>query len=125
MDPHAFEIRWRDVLLLVGFAGLALVGRRHGGAAGIAIGEASVLLALGLVLWRHAGVRATLRNLDPVLRAVAVLLPGLLVVGQVLGQGDRLYPFVTWPLYTSSLAANPSYHEYTATLADGREAPLP
>ena len=120
-----FELRRRDVVLLAGLTGLALLGRRFLGSAGVAVGEASAFLAIGLLLWRHAGVRATLRHLDPLPRALALLLPGLLVAGQVAGQGDRLYPFVTWPLYTTSLRANPSYHEYTAALADGREIPLP
>jgi hypothetical protein len=120
-----FQLERRDILLLVGLVSLTLLGRRYLGAVGPAVGEASAFLAMGLLLSRHAGVRATLRNLDPLPRALAILLPALLVAGQVLGRDDRLFPFVTWPLYTNSMPANPSYHEYTATLATGREIPLP
>jgi len=114
------RLRRRDVFLLIGLVSLTLLSRRYLGRAGPAVGEASAFLAMGLVLGRHAGVHATLRALDRPRRVLVTLLPVLIVAGQVAGLGDRLYPFVTWPLYTNSLPGNPSYHEYTATLATGR-----
>jgi hypothetical protein len=115
----------RDVVLLVGLGGLIVLGRRHLGDAGVLGGEISAFLAMGLVFWRHAGVRAILHDLDPLRRVLVVLLPALLVAGHAANLGDRPYPFVTWQLYTDSLPRNPSYHEYTATLATGRVIPLP
>jgi hypothetical protein len=120
-----FQLGRRDVVVLIGLGCLIVLGRRHLGDAGLLVGEISAFLAMGLVLWRHAGVRAILYGLDPLRRVLVVLIPTLLVAGHVANLGDRPYPFVTWQLYTDSLPRNPTYHEYTATLATGREIPLP
>ena len=120
-----FHLGRRDVILLVGLGSLIVLSRRHLGGAGVLVGESLAFLAMGLLLWRHTGVRATLHSLDPPRRVLVVLLPVLIVAGHVINLGDRLYPFVNWQLYTHSFPGNASYHEYTATLATGHVISLP
>lgn len=115
----------RDIVLLVGLVSLAILSRWGPSGAGRRVGETAGFLAIGWILWRHPSVRATLDALDPLRRGLAVLLPGLVIAGHVTNLGDQAYPFVSWPLYTRSLPPNPSYHEYTATLATGRVIVLP
>lgn len=120
-----FHLARRDVLLLVGLASLALLARLRFDDRGVFVGEISIFLAMALLLSRHASVRTAFQSLEPWRRVLVALLPALLVIGQVANRGDRLYPFLTWELYTTSLSGNLAYHEYTATLASGRVVPLP
>ena len=89
------------------------------------IGEAAVFLGLAIVLSRHRDVRATFAALRPGHRLLVVLFPALLVAGHVVNREDRTFPFLSWELFTFSLRVDPTYHEYTAILASGREVVLP
>ncbi len=120
-----FELGRRDVLLLVGLGSLILLARLHFDDHRVLVGEIAAFLALALLLARHPRVRITLRRLDPRRRLLVVLLPALVVVGQVVNLDDRLFPFVTWELYTSSIPSNPAYHDYTAAFPSGRVITLP
>lgn len=120
-----FVIRRRDGLSLAALATLALLAWLRLDSSRVLVGEICAFLAMALLLSRHAGVRSTLRSLDPPYRLAVVLLPVLLVAGHVANRADRAYPFITWELYTTPLPARPAYHEYTATLANGQQITLP
>lgn len=87
------------------------------------VGEAPVWLALAVLVVRDRGFQALLRELGPRAALIATV-PALMVVGQVVNNENRTYPFPPWAMYRETSPRN-SFTEFELELVSGRRVAYP
>ncbi|MCP4795565.1 MAG: hypothetical protein GY885_05335 [Phycisphaeraceae bacterium] len=117
----AYGVAWVIGLTIVA----AALMRLRSGVDAVFLGEC---LFYGLLLaWlaRRPEVRRRLRGDDAGYGRIIVAFVALLIVGQLVADGRRTYPFVPWAMYSTPARKAPIFLECHGVLADGEEVVIP
>jgi hypothetical protein len=102
--------------------GLAL-GDEYGRVWRLAL-EVPIWAVMAILIARAEALRSLLRDLGPWRTALVAGVPFLMVVGQVMNNQNRSYPFPPWAMYSETMPSD-SFTEYELELASGRRLQFP
>lgn len=102
--------------------GLAL-GDEYGRVWRLAL-EVPVWIVMAVLIARAEALRSLLRDVGAWRTALVAGVPLLMVVGQVMNNQNRSYPFPPWAMYAETMPSD-SFTEYELELASGRRLQFP
>jgi hypothetical protein len=86
--------------------------------------ELLLCVAIALFLATQPELRALLRRLDPGHRVFLGAFLGSMLLGQLVDDGKRSFPFVPWNMYDQRAVGDPFFHQYQLLRASGRRQSL-
>jgi hypothetical protein len=86
--------------------------------------EAVIYMGLLALLAVHPGMRRLARDIPGGYRLASASLIILLVAGQLANEGEAMFPFVQWQMYTRQAPSDPVVLEYTGVTRAGEDQPL-